>query len=77
MELFKPIIDLFERQIFGVCSWIGEKFEIKSSKVRLFFIYSSFLTFGSPLVIYLIFAFYLENKEYLQKPKRKKTIWDL
>jgi len=77
MELFKPIVDLFEKQIFGVSSWIGEKFQVKTSKVRLFFIYASFLTFGSPLVIYLIIAFYLENKAYLQKPKRRKTIWDL
>ncbi|MGY6561065.1 MAG: PspC domain-containing protein [Luteibaculaceae bacterium] len=77
MELFKPITDLFEKNVFGVCARLGELFNVKTAKVRLFFIYSSFLTFGSPLIIYLIIAFYLENKEYLQKPKRKKTIWDL
>jgi len=43
----------------------------------LFFIYVSFLTFGSPLIIYLAMAFILEHKEFFKFKKRRKTVWDL
>lgn len=66
----------FEHQAFGVCSWWGEKLGLKSSKIRLFFIYLSFLTLGSPLIIYLVMAFILENK-YWFKLRKKSTIWDI
>jgi len=38
----------FEKQAFGVCEWWGEKLSIRSSNIRMFFIYTSFLTIGSP-----------------------------
>lgn len=65
-----------EKQVFGVCSWLGERLQLKTSRIRLSFIYLSFLTFGSPLIIYLIMAFILEHKEYFKLNKRK-TIWDI
>lgn len=61
--------DLIHRSAFGVCSYIGEKIGIASSKVRIYFIYLSFLTLGSPLIIYLFFAFWLDIKR-LFKPYR-------
>lgn len=64
-----------EKQAFGVCEWLGEKWGIKSSRIRLYFIYLSFMTFGSPLIIYLILAFWLEQKKIFRA--RKPTIWDL
>ena len=42
----------FENQAFGVCTKLGEKLNISTSSIRLFFIYASFLTFGSPIIIY-------------------------
>lgn len=66
---------LFEMRIFGVCEYIGKKIGMKSGKIRLYFIYASFLTFGSPVIIYLAMAFILDQKDLL-KP-RKSTIWDL
>jgi|TARA_B110000459_G_C16625649_1_gene505393 phage shock protein PspC (stress-responsive transcriptional regulator) len=66
----------FERQAFGVCSWWGEKLQLKTSRIRVSFIYLSFLTFGSPIFIYLIMAFVLEHKEYFQFQKRK-SVWDI
>lgn len=69
-----------EFNVFGVCSWMGEKLGIKSSTIRLYFVYLSFFTFGSPIIIYLIFSFILEHKEYF-KPRslrpQQKRIWDL
>ena len=71
--MIEKIQAFFERQAFGVCTWWGEKLGLKSSRIRLFFIYLSFLTLGSPLIIYLIMAFVLENK-YWFKLKPKRTI---
>lgn len=70
------ISNFFEDRAFGVCSWWGDKLGIASSKVRLYFIYVSFITFGSPLLIYLVMAFVLEHKAYF-KFNHRKTIWDL
>jgi len=76
--LVNGIIAWFEKQAFGVCTWLGNKLGIKSTTIRLYFIYLSFFTFGSPIIIYFILAFLLENKKYLfpQKVSRKRT-WDL
>lgn len=66
---------LMSTTVFGVCSYIGEKFRIRDSRIRLYFIYASFLTFGSPIIIYMVVAFWLEVKEYFVKSKR--SVWDL
>lgn len=75
MKLIKYIQDFFEQQAYGVCEWWGSKFNVNSSIIRVYFIYLSFLTLGSPLVIYLAMAFVLKNKNWF-KPKRT-TIWEL
>ncbi len=71
------ILSFFEKQAFGVCAWWGEKLGISSQRIRLSFIYFSFLTLGSPLVLYLIMAFILENKDYFKLRSRKSSIWEL
>ncbi len=63
-----------EKQAFGVCEWLGEKWGIKSSRIRVYFIYLSFITFGSPLIVYLVLLFWLEQKDVLKS--RRPTIWD-
>ena len=75
IELIEKIKTFFERQAFGVCEWWGEKLKIKSVNIRLFFIYTSFLTIGSPLIIYLIMAFVL-NLRKMVKSKRG-SVWDM
>lgn len=67
----------FERRTFGVCTWWGSKLGINSGRIRKAFIYTSFITFGSPLVVYLAMAFILENKDYFKPNTRKSSIWDL
>jgi hypothetical protein len=42
----------------------------------MYFIYISFITLGSPLIVYLFMAFWLEQKD-VYRLRRKKTIWDL
>ncbi len=75
MSLIGPIRDFFERQAFGVCTWLGNILDMRTSVIRLFFIYASFLTIGSPLILYLILAFWLKMKTYVRA--RRTSVWDL
>lgn len=63
-ELFR---DNIESIAFGVCAYLGEKMGVAAARVRMYFIYLSFLTFGSPAIIYLIIAFWLNVKRYIQE----------
>jgi phage shock protein PspC (stress-responsive transcriptional regulator) len=65
--------DYSQAQFFGVCSYVADRFDLSLTRVRNVFIYLSFLSFGSPLVLYLIVAFWLDIKSYI---KRKSIIWD-
>ncbi len=67
----------FEMRSFGVSSWIAKKMGIDVSKVRLFFIYVSFIGLGSPLILYLMMAFVLEHKHIFKLQRKPKTIWEL
>ncbi len=58
--------DYLEKHCFGVCVYLGEKMGVKTSVVRMYFIYLSFVTIGSPIVIYLFMAFWLNLKKYLR-----------
>ncbi|HET7817846.1 MAG TPA: PspC domain-containing protein, partial [Bacteroidia bacterium] len=74
--MFNWFRKFIETPLFGVCDWLGEKMSIKPTTIRLYFIYLSFFTFGSPIILYFIFAFIFENKEYFKPKKRRPTIWD-
>ncbi len=75
MNLIQWIRDYFEKQAFGVCARIGEKLQMRTSVIRLFFIYASFLTIGSPLIVYMILAFWLKMKSYVGS--KRSSVWDL
>ena len=74
MDIVKRIQLFFEGHAFGVCTFLGEKLGVATSSIRLFFIYASFLTLGSPVIIYLSIAFVLNMRAHLRK---RRTIWDL
>ncbi len=59
-----------EMNAFGVCSAIGEKLGIASSRIRMWFIYISFLTLGSPVIIYMVLAFWINLKNYIFMGRR-------
>jgi phage shock protein C len=63
----RRIKDLVELQWFGVCTWWADKLGVSLNKVRLFFIYSSFLTAGSPIVVYLMMGFILDIRKAFRK----------
>jgi phage shock protein PspC (stress-responsive transcriptional regulator) len=73
MNKFKNFI---EWQAFGVCTAIGEKIGIATSRIRMWFIYASFLTLGSPVIIYMIMAFWMNMKRYILAARRN-PIWNL
>ena len=62
--------NFIEWQAFGVCSAIGEKLGIATSRIRLWFVYISFLTLGSPVIIYMVMAFWLNIKKYILSARR-------
>ncbi len=66
----KKLRSFVEWQAFGVCSAIGEKLGIASTRIRMWFIYISFITMGSPVIIYMILAFWLNIKNYILAAKR-------
>lgn len=59
-----------EWNVFGVCTAIGERFGIATIKIRQFFIYASILTLGSPVIIYLVLAFWRNIRKYIWAAKR-------
>lgn len=76
--MIQKIVFFFEMKSFGVSAWWARKLGISSSKVRLGFIYASFIALGSPLLLYLIMAWILEHKHYFKLQRRKRnSIWEL
>jgi len=64
-----------EKHVFGVCTYLGERFGISGARIRLYFIYTSFITMGSPIIIYLILAFWINIKKYIRH--HRNTSWDI
>jgi phage shock protein C len=73
-SVMKRIQEFFEQRAFGVCSRLGEKLGLASSSIRMSFIYASFLTFGSPVLIYLALAFIMNFRKHLRR--NSSAIWD-
>ena len=73
--MFQRTITYFEKQSFGVCTYLAERFNLSISKIRLFFIYSSFLAVGFPIVFYILAALVLDVRHYMKKIRVR--IWDV
>ena len=71
MNSLKSFLEL---RLFGVCTYLGEKLRMPASKIKLFFIYLSFITAGSPILIYMSLAFVLRLKDYIKG--KRNPIWD-
>ncbi len=65
--MIKAIQYFFEQNAFGVCTRMGEKLGIASSSIRLWFIYASFITFGSPVILYMGLAFLMDLRKHLRR----------
>jgi len=72
MPIFKSLI---EKTTYGVCTKIGDKIGLSTRRIRLFFIYASFLTLGSPVIVYMILAFWMNMRNYARE--KRTAVWDL
>lgn len=72
--MIQSLLLFFERQSFGVCAYLGERFNMSISKIRLFFIYTTFLAAGFPAIIYFLAAFVLDFRTYIKRIRTR--IWD-
>ena len=66
----RKLREVIEVNTFGVCAAIGDKMGIATSRIRMWFIYISFLTLGSPILVYMILAFWINMKNYIYSAKR-------
>ena len=66
--MLQRILTFFERHSFGVCTYLGERFNISINKIRLFFIYTSFLSVGFPADMFTFSpASYLDIRNYVKR----------
>lgn len=73
--MFQRIVTFFEQQSFGVSTYLANKFNMSLAKVRLFFIYSSFLAVGFPILFYLLAAVFLDIRSYMKRIRLR--VWDV
>ncbi len=71
--MLQRLITFFERYSFGVCTYLGERFNVSISKIRLFFIYSSFLAVGFPLIAYLFAGIVLDIRNFVKRGRARFT----
>ena len=67
--------NFFEKKMFGVSSWWGDKLGIRASVIRLFFIYAAF-TNALTSLIYLSMIFLLKLRNHF-KYRKRKSVFDL
>lgn len=77
MRLIQKIVFFFEMRSFGVCDWWAKKLGIRTANVRKFFIYTSFIALGSPLLIYLAMGWIVEHKHFFRFRAKPHSIWEL
>ena len=68
--MIQKLREFLELRAFGVCNAMGERLGIATSRIRMWFIYISFLTLGSPVIIYMVLAFWMNIKRYILACKR-------
>ena len=71
----KGLKNFIEWNAFGVCTAIGDKIGIATSRIRTWFMYVSFLTMGSPIIVYMVLAFWMNMKRYMLMRRRNPLRW--
>lgn len=59
-----------EWNAYGVCAAIGDRIGISATRIRQYFMYTSLLTLGSPIIIYMVLAFWRNMRRYITSAKR-------
>ncbi|RWU08203.1 MULTISPECIES: PspC domain-containing protein [Pedobacter] len=72
--MFQRIVTFFEQRSFGVSAYLANKLNMSTAKVRLFFIYSSFLAVGFPILFYILAAVVLDIRNYMKRIRLR--VWE-
>jgi hypothetical protein len=75
MKFIDSIRHYFELRGFDVSSRFADKLGIRTTNVRLFFIYISFFTVGLSFGVYLTLAFLLRLKDMVYT--KRSSVFDL
>jgi phage shock protein PspC (stress-responsive transcriptional regulator) len=59
-----------EWNAFGVCTAIGRRLGISTSRIRQYFMYTSLLTLGSPIIVYMVLVFWRNMRKYIWAARR-------
>ncbi len=74
MQHFEDVKFLVEQNVFGVCERLGNRLKMPAKDIRLFFIYASCMAIGSPVIIYMILAFWMKMKDSVRR--ERSPVWD-
>ena len=75
MALITNIRHFFEKHGFAVSSRLADRLGMRTSNVRLFFVYISFVTVGLWFGVYLTLAFLLKLKDMIYT--KRSSVFDL
>ena len=75
MSVVTQLKYFFEKHGFHVSSRLADKLGIRTSNVRLFFIYISFVTAGLGFGVYLTLAFWIKLKDLIRG--KRSSVFDL
>ncbi len=73
-RIFDDPRHMLEKSVFGVLQQAGEWMKIDPARIRLYFIYASFVTFGSPFILYLVAAFWLNIRKHMASSGAKRFL---
>ena len=75
MKFIHSVRHFFERHGFAVSSRFADRLGMRTTNVRLFFIYISFVTIGLSFGLYLTLAFLLRLKDMIYT--KRTSVFDL
>ena len=73
--MIQNLLHFFEKHGFFVASILADRLGMRTSNVRLFFIYISFVTVGLGFGFYLTLAFLLKLKDMIKT--KRSSVFDL
>jgi phage shock protein PspC (stress-responsive transcriptional regulator) len=75
LKIFSDIRYFLEKNGFHVSSRLADKLGMRTSSVRLFFVYLLFATVGLGFGLYLVLAFWIKLKDMIYT--KRSSVFDL
>ena len=78
LNMFLNLLHFLGPIILGVCDKVAKKIGAPIERIRLYFIYSAFLTLGVSMSLYLALSLIIELRKIWRKSiKRPVSVWNL